>query len=125
MPRRPRPGAAPLVPRRAGLPAAQGPGLGDPGLGQRLWFPGEPVCRRRKAPDWVAKQRRLSRLKGIEREKYFTVPMLNALTEINRDCVGADPAVADDDQNWLRRHRRASRHRRTPAPEQGRFEFDL
>jgi hypothetical protein len=92
-------------------------------LGQRLWFPGEQVCRRRKSPDWVQKQRQIARLKGIDQSNYFTVRMLNAIEEVSRGLVGADPAVDDAEAVWLREHHRVIHRRRVHKPEQGRLDI--
>ena len=73
----------------------------DINLKQCLWFPGEPICRLKNAPDWVNKQRKISRLKGIDKEKYFTVRILERIKEINRDLEGADPELFEGEKAWL------------------------
>lgn len=73
-----------------------------------LWFPGEPICRLRTAPEWVAKQKKISRLEGIDSEKCFTVRMLERIEEIKADIEGANPETAKAEAVWLARQTRKS-----------------
>lgn len=85
----------------------------DVNLKQCLWFPAEPVCRRRDAPEWVNKQRLIARLKSIDREKYFTLRMLQKIEDINPQLEGADPELFQGEKAWLARRTRA-RYSETP-----------
>ena len=89
----------------------------DVNLEQHIWFPKDPVCRRRSVPDWVGKQKRIRRLKKVDPDCYFTVRMLNALIEVPKDVAGisTDDPVAEI--TWLRHHRvkqRKKRPRKSP-----------
>ena len=79
----------------------------DVNVKQCLWFPGEPVCRLRNAPEWIAKQRRINRVKSINREKYFTVRMLERIKEITSDLEGADSELFKGEKAWLASQTRA------------------
>lgn len=75
----------------------------DVNVGRCLWFADEPVCSLRTVPDWVRKQRRISRLPSIDSSKYFTFHMLNATRSIGRGVQGADPNHVDADKVWVAR----------------------
>ena len=79
----------------------------DVNLKQCLWFPGEPVCRLKNVPDWVTKQRKIARLKGINPEKYFTIRILERIEEITSDLEGADSELFEGEKAWLARKSRA------------------
>ncbi len=73
----------------------------DVNVKQCLWFPGEPVCRLKSAPEWVNKQRRINRTKGLDREGYFTVRMLDRIKEITTNLQGADSNQYQGERTWL------------------------
>ena len=73
-----------------------------------LWFPGEPICRLRNGPDWVLKQRKLSRVKDIDPEKCFTVRMLERIEDIASEIEGANPETARAEAVWLAKQTRKS-----------------
>ncbi len=81
----------------------------DVNVKQCLWFPGEPICRLKDAPEWVAKQRKISKLKGIDQEKYFTVRILESIKEITSDLEGANPEFFEGEKAWLARQSRAGK----------------
>jgi len=56
-----------------------------------VWFPDEPVCRLRDVPEWVKKQRKIARLKGVDRERFFTIRMLNEISTVRRNLQGKHP----------------------------------
>lgn len=93
----------------------------DVNLKQCLWFPSEPVCRLRDAPEWVGKQRIIARLKGIDREKYFTLRMLQRITEIDSQLEGADPELFQGEKAWLARR---TRNRKSEKPRTGRPDLE-
>lgn len=68
-----------------------------------LWFPNEPICRLRKVPGWVHKQRKISGLKGINPEKYFTLRMLNRIEKLGPTIEGADPELFGGEKLWAAR----------------------
>ena len=88
----------------------------DVNVKQCIWFPGEPICRLKNAPDWVAKQRKIARLKSIDREKYFTVRILERIEEITSDVEGADPELFEGEKAWLARKSRAANTGKTKPP---------
>ncbi|MFO8009832.1 MAG: hypothetical protein R6U89_03360 [Dehalococcoidia bacterium] len=88
----------------------------DINLEQCLWFPREQVCRLRNAPDWVKKQRKISRIKNIDEEAYFTVTMLQKIGEITSDIRGADPESVDGEREWLSRWPRRKRKKKSDTP---------
>ncbi|MFO8101068.1 MAG: hypothetical protein R6U37_02700 [Dehalococcoidia bacterium] len=89
----------------------------DPNVRQCIWFPGEPVCRLKNAPEWVAKQRKIARLKGIDSGKYFTVRILEKIREITPEIEGADPELFEGEKAWLARQSRAGKIERSrPSP---------
>ena len=78
----------------------------DVNVNQCLWFPGEPVCRLKNSPSWVAKQRKINKLKNIDREKFFTVRMIERLIDINNDLEGADSNLYQGEKAWLAKQTR-------------------
>ncbi len=79
----------------------------DVNLKQCLWFPGEPVCRLKNAPEWAHKQRKIAKLKNIDKEKYFTVRILDRIKEITDDLQGADTELSQGEKAWLSNQSRA------------------
>ncbi len=73
----------------------------DINFGRCLWFPGEPTCRLRDAPDWVTKQKKIARLPSIDPNKYFTLRMLNSINQVDSDLQGIDPEYFGGDRLWL------------------------
>ncbi len=82
------PCAAPLCPK-------------DVNLGNRIWFPGEAVCRLRSSPEWVRKQRKIARLTGTDPNLCFSYRMLNTLQRIGRDAWGATPEHLAAERRWF------------------------
>src|SRR3989304_2364142 len=80
--------AAPLCPR-------------DIYLGERIWFPDEPICPIRSCPDWVRKQRKIARLPSADPALYFSYRMLNRLGRIDRDLQGANPDHVAGERRWF------------------------
>ena len=96
----------------------------DVNLLSHIWFPRDPICRRRAVPQWVAKQKRIRRLKKVDPERYFTVRMLNAMPEVvPRDVEGisTDDPVAES--TWLRHQKTKKRRKRPPKSRQ--LGFDI
>ena len=88
----------------------------DVNVKQCIWFPGEPVCRLKTAPEWVAKQRQIKRLKNIDRERYFTVRILERIKEITPQTQGADPELTAAEKAWLAPNTRASKTGKSSGP---------
>ena len=55
-----------------------------------IWYPGEGICRRRDAPDWVRKQKAIAKTKAPS-DKYFTVEMLEAIKQVRKGIGGINP----------------------------------
>ena len=70
-------------------------------FGSGTWFPPEPVCRLRSAPEWVRKQRQIARLPRIDPDRYFTFRMLNAIPKVGRGLEGANPDRVTAERIWF------------------------
>lgn len=73
----------------------------DLNLGICTWFPNEPICRLRRGPGWVRKQRNIAKLPGIERDRYFTLRMLNSIKQIRKGLRGAEADLPGAEKSWL------------------------
>lgn len=83
----------------------------DVNYGRCLWFPSEPVCRLKEVPDWILKQRKISKLKHIDQNKCFTLRILNAIDEVISDLEGIDPEYYGGEKRWLSKHSRKNSDR--------------
>jgi hypothetical protein len=86
--------SAPLCPR-------------DEGIADRTWFADEDICRLADAPEWVKRQRKVSRKAAMG--GYFTVAMLKQDCRIPKGMKGIDPngtdkERADDETAWFKEH---------------------
>jgi hypothetical protein len=86
-------------------------------FGSRTWFPQEPVCRLKNAPEWVRKQRRIARLRGIDPDRYFTFRMLNTIPKVERGLEGANPDRVTAERIWFAKW--VGRRMRKGAPSPG------
>jgi hypothetical protein len=81
----------------------------DEGIADRTWFPDEDVCRLSDVPDWVKRQRKITRL-GLPGEAgYFTKAMLEHPCRITKGLKGIDPDGTDrererDEAAWFKAH---------------------
>jgi hypothetical protein len=81
----------------------------DEGVADRAWFPDEDICRLADVPEWVKRQRKVSR-KGLPFEAgYFTEAMLNHDCRISKGMKGIDPDGTDkeraaDEALWFKAH---------------------
>ncbi len=85
----------------------------DINFGRYQWFPGEPVCKLKDAPDWVDKQRKINRIKEIDTSKFFTLKMLNAIESVTADIDGVDPELVTGEKIWLTKRAIAAGTRQT------------
>jgi hypothetical protein len=83
----------------------------DGGVADRTWFPDEDICRLADVPEWVRRQRKVSRkaAKGEAQGGYFTVAMLNHDCRISKGIKGIDPDGTDkervaDEAAWFTAH---------------------
>jgi hypothetical protein len=79
----------------------------DDGAGVCAWFPDEDACRCSDAPEWVKRQRRISRKAAAG--FCFTVAMLAHDCRISKNLKGIDPDGSDHEretaiQMWLAAH---------------------
>jgi hypothetical protein len=75
--------SAPLCPR-------------DEGIVDRTWFPDEDICRLSDVPEWVRKQRKVSRKAALG--GYFTLAMLRHDCRICKGIKGIDPDGTDKER---------------------------
>jgi hypothetical protein len=86
--------SAPLCPR-------------DEGVADRTWFSDEDICRLRDVPEWVRRQRKVSR--RATPEGYFTMAMLNQGCRIAQGMKGIDPNGSEEERAaceaaWFKSH---------------------
>jgi hypothetical protein len=86
--------SAPLCPR-------------DEGIADRTWFPDEDMCRLADVPEWVKRQRKIS--KKAAEGGYFTVAMLKQDCHVSKGIKGIDPDGTDkeraaDETAWFTAH---------------------
>jgi hypothetical protein len=79
----------------------------DEGIADRAWFSDEDICRLADVPDWVRRQRKVS--KKAVTGGYFTVAMLAHDCRITKGMKGIDPdgtetERAADEAAWFKAH---------------------
>jgi hypothetical protein len=79
----------------------------DEGIADRTWFPDEDICRLSDIPDWVKRQRKVSRKAAPG--GYFTLAMLKHDCRISKGMKGIDPDGTDkeraaDEAAWFTTH---------------------
>jgi hypothetical protein len=79
----------------------------DKGAGNCSWFPDEDICRLADVPEWVKRQKRVSR-KAVP-GGYFTLAMLKQDCRISKGMKGVDPDGTDaeraaDEAAWFKAH---------------------
>jgi hypothetical protein len=79
----------------------------DAGNAQCTWFADEDICRLADVPEWVKRQRKIS--KRAAPEGYFTVAMLKQDCHISKGIKGINPngtdkERAEDEAAWLKAH---------------------
>jgi hypothetical protein len=86
--------SAPLCPR-------------DEGVADRTWFADEDICRLADVPEWVKRQRKVSRKAAMG--GYFTLAMLEQDCRISKGMKGIDPDGTDKERAageaaWFKAH---------------------
>jgi hypothetical protein len=86
--------SAPLCPR-------------DEGIADRTWFSDEDICRLADVPEWVRRQRKISRKAVMG--GYFTLAMIKQDCRIKEGIKGIDPDGTDreraaDEAAWFKAH---------------------
>jgi hypothetical protein len=79
----------------------------DEGVADRTWFPDEDICRLADVPEWVRRQRKISRKATMG--GYFTLAMLKHDCRICKGMKGIDPDGTDkeraaDEATWFKAH---------------------
>jgi hypothetical protein len=79
----------------------------DEGIADRTWFADEDICRLADSPDWVKRQRKVSRKAALG--GYFTLAMLRHDCRICKGMKGIDPDGTDkeraaDETEWFKAH---------------------
>jgi hypothetical protein len=76
---------------------------------QGVWFADEQVCRLQNAPEWVKRQRKITKTGVSATAGCFTLPMLERRCVIGKKITGIDPDATDEErksaeEDWLCRH---------------------
>jgi hypothetical protein len=79
----------------------------DEGVADRTWFADEDICRLSAVPEWVRRQRKVSRKAAMG--GYFTLAMLKQDCRISKGIKGIDPDGTDkeraaDEAAWFKAH---------------------
>ena len=79
----------------------------DEGIADRTWFPDEDMCRLADVPEWVKRQRKVSKKAALG--GYFTVAMLKQDCQIRNGVKGIDPNGTDRERAaweaaWFKAH---------------------
>jgi hypothetical protein len=79
----------------------------DEWVADRTWFPDEDICRLADVPDWVKRQKKISR--KAAQDGYFTLAMLKQDCRISKGIKGVDPDGTDreraaDEVAWFKAH---------------------
>ena len=81
----------------------------DKGAANTVWFTGEPVCRLHDVPDWVKRQRKLTKTGIDETAGCFTLPMLEHRCIVGKKIAGISPDGTEAERNeavesWFEKH---------------------
>ena len=81
----------------------------DAGAVKTAWFADEPVCRLHEVPEWVKRQRKITKTGIDESAGCFTLPMLERDCMIKKGITGIDPDGTDSEREaaekaWLEKH---------------------
>jgi hypothetical protein len=68
----------------------------DEGVADRTWFADEDICRLADVPEWVKRQRKVSRKAALG--GYFTLAMLRHDCRISKGIKGIDPDGTDKER---------------------------
>ena len=70
---------------------------------ERVWYPDEDYCHRTDIrPDWVNIQMRVKRIVK-DKEKFFTVTMLEAIDKVYKGLKGIDPESKETPDQWIKK----------------------
>ncbi|MBD3328466.1 helix-turn-helix domain-containing protein [Candidatus Peregrinibacteria bacterium] len=77
-------------------------------LNNCYWFPDEEICRKKPAPQWVKRQRKIAKALNYSFEKgYFTLKMLQRKCKVTKNFRGLNPDKGElklQEENWLKKH---------------------
>ena len=70
-----------------------------------IWYPNEEICRLKKSPGWIKRQKKVAK-KAKDRNKYFTHQMLNHNFIVRGGIEGLDPDQIEEVQleRWFKKH---------------------
>jgi len=70
-----------------------------------IWYPDEEICRLKKIPDWIRRQKKIKN-KAKDVDKYFTYEMLKHNCIIGKGVKGLDPDLPEEKQlkMWHEKH---------------------
>lgn len=70
-----------------------------------IWYPDEEICRLKKIPDWIKRQKKIAK-KTKEKDTYYTYEMLNRNCKVGNGMTGLNPDIAEEPQliAWLKKH---------------------
>lgn len=89
-----------------------------------FWYPDEPICNRRdyQRIPWIRNQKRIARAATLF-DRYFTVEMLQAVTQVRRGIAGVSPdqpvtQAREAEAAWIadRQRSRVARERNKSPP---------
>jgi hypothetical protein len=100
----------------------------DEGVADRTWFPDEDICRLADVPDWVKRQKKISRKAATG--GYFTLAMLKQDCRISKGMKGIDPDGTDreraaDEAAWFTAHPVITREMREKLRAEGEKKKEL
>jgi len=80
-----------------------------------IFYPDEEICKLKKFQTlpWVKKQKRIVKV-GLPNDRYFTVEMMMAMTQVRSGMEGVDPdqplaKAKEAERNWARGHKKEQR----------------
>jgi len=81
--------------------------LDETSIKNGIFYPDEEICQRRdfQTLDWIQKQKAIVRARAPN-DKFFNIPMLEAITRVQKGITGIDPNQALDkakqaERNWI------------------------
>ena len=70
-----------------------------------IWYPDEEICRLKKIPDWIKRQKKIGK-KTKDKNTYYTYEMLNRNCKVGKGMTGLNPDKSEESQleDWLKKH---------------------
>ena len=78
--------------------------LGEKNL-KAIWYPDEEICRLKKTPDWIKRQKKIAK-KTKDKDMYYTYEMLNRNCKVGNGMTGLNPDKSEEPQleDWFKKH---------------------